>query len=163
MPPRIISLPHGGESLGTCNFLARGIAVQTLEGVLPLAIRPDQYTQATCPEHAMRLLSAQGQQIVLPGSTYYAWVVSIRYGCLPQERSSNPSTEAVRLAPLCHVPLVELSEEQQCFRRHRKRFRLCTRSAWRANAQLDRLRQLWLAPPAAQQGDSCKITLIHND
>jgi outer membrane PBP1 activator LpoA protein len=60
----------------------------------------------------------------------------------------RPSSEAQRLAVLRQVPQTELKREQQRFRQHQERFRLHTRSVRRANAQLDKLRQRWLALPA---------------
>jgi predicted Rdx family selenoprotein len=60
----------------------------------------------------------------------------------------RPSDEAERLAILRQVPRTELVKEQQRLRQHRERFRLYTRSVRRANAQLDKLRQRWLALPA---------------
>lgn len=60
----------------------------------------------------------------------------------------RPSSEAQRLAVLREVPRTDLEKEQQRFRQHQERFRLHTRSVRRANAQLDKLRQRWLALPA---------------
>jgi len=60
----------------------------------------------------------------------------------------RPSSEAQRLAVLRQVPRTDLEKEQQRFRQHQERFRLHTRSVQRANAQLDKLRQRWLALPA---------------
>lgn len=60
----------------------------------------------------------------------------------------RPSSQAQRLAVLRQVPRADLEKEQQRFRQHQERFRLHTRSVRRANAQLDKLRQRWLALPA---------------
>jgi len=57
----------------------------------------------------------------------------------------RPPTEAERLVAFRQVPLTALAKEQQRLRQHRKRFRLHTRSARRAKAQLDQLRLQWLA------------------
>lgn len=64
------------------------------------------------------------------------------------ELLSRPSNEAQRLAVLRQVPRTDLEKEQQRFRQHQERFRLHTRSVRRAKAQLDKLRQRWLALPA---------------
>jgi hypothetical protein len=67
------------------NYLAWDKTVQTLDRVLSIASRPGQCADVTCPGQDMRLLSAEGQQIALPGSTYGYDVVA-RIGWLRQER-----------------------------------------------------------------------------
>lgn len=67
------------------NYLAWDKTVQTLDRVLSIASRPGHCADPTCPEHDARLLSAEGQQIALPGSTYGYDVVA-RIGWLRQER-----------------------------------------------------------------------------
>jgi hypothetical protein len=44
--------------------------VQTLDQVLSIASRPARCPDPSCPGSHLRLLSAQGQQIAIPNSTY---------------------------------------------------------------------------------------------
>ncbi|MCP4685663.1 MAG: hypothetical protein GY867_09480 [bacterium] len=67
------------------NYLAWDKTVQTLDRVLSIASRPGHCSDAMCPEHEARFLSAEGQQIALPGSTYGYDVVA-RIGWQRQER-----------------------------------------------------------------------------
>jgi hypothetical protein len=67
------------------NYLAWDKTVQTLDRVLSIASRPGHCANQTCPGHDARLLSAEGQQIALPGSTY-GYDVLARIGRLRQER-----------------------------------------------------------------------------
>jgi len=67
------------------NYRAWDKTVQTLDRVLSIASRPGHCADPTCPEHDTRFLSAEGQQIALPGSTYGYDVVA-RIGWQRQER-----------------------------------------------------------------------------
>ncbi|MFP4344740.1 MAG: hypothetical protein ACLFU8_08615 [Anaerolineales bacterium] len=71
-----------------CNYLAWDKTVQTLDGVLSVASRPGYCANAACPGHEMRLLSAEGQQIALPGSGY-GYDVIARIGWQRQERRAS--------------------------------------------------------------------------
>ena len=64
----------------------------------------------------------------------------------------RPPTEAQCLSALRQVSRTDLQSEQQRFQQHQTRFRLHTRSPRRANAQLDKLRQRWLALPPLPTG-----------
>lgn len=70
------------------NYLAWDKIVQTLDGVLSVASRPGYCEHAECPGHEKRLLSAQGQQIALPGSGY-GYDVIARIGWQRQERRKS--------------------------------------------------------------------------
>jgi hypothetical protein len=83
--PEVPACPHCGEPLVMYNYLAWDKIVQTLDRVLSVASRPGHCANPTCPGHGMRLLSAEGQQIALPGSTY-GYDVLARIGWLRQER-----------------------------------------------------------------------------
>ena len=83
--PEVPACPHCGEPLVMYNYLAWDKIVQTLDRVLSVASRPGHCVNPTCPGHGMRLLSAEGQQIALPGSTY-GYDVLARIGWLRQER-----------------------------------------------------------------------------
>ncbi len=67
------------------NYLSWDKIVQTLEQVLSIASRPGHCAQPSCPGHTMRLLSAAGQQIALPGTTYGHDVIA-HIGWQRQER-----------------------------------------------------------------------------
>jgi len=64
----------------------------------------------------------------------------------------RPPTETECLNALRQVSPCQLAEEQRRLRRHRERFRLCTRSTRRINAQFGKLRQQWLALAATSTG-----------
>jgi hypothetical protein len=64
----------------------------------------------------------------------------------------RPPTEARCLAALREVPTDQLAEEQDRLRQHQERFCLHTRSIRRVNAQLDKLREQWLALAAISTG-----------
>ena len=83
--PEVPACPHCGEPLVMYNYLAWDKIVQTLDRVLSVASRPGHCVNPTCPGHGMRLLSAEGQQIALPGSTY-GYDVLARIGWLRQKR-----------------------------------------------------------------------------
>lgn len=70
------------------NYLAWDKTVQTLDGVFSVASRPGYCAHPECPGHAMRLLSAQGQQVALPGSGY-GYDVIARIGWRRQERRES--------------------------------------------------------------------------
>jgi len=83
--PELSACPHCRRPLVMYNYLAWDKTVQTLAGVLSVASRPGHCVNLTCSGHDMRLLSAAGQQIALPGSTY-GYDVLARIGWLRQER-----------------------------------------------------------------------------
>jgi hypothetical protein len=67
------------------NYLAWDKTVQTLDSVLSVASRPGHCADPACRGHGARILSAEGQQIALPGFTY-GYDVLARIGWLRQER-----------------------------------------------------------------------------
>lgn len=67
------------------NYLVWDKTVQTLDCILSIASRPGHCADPTCPERDARFLSAEGQQIAFPGSTY-GYDVLARIGWLRQER-----------------------------------------------------------------------------
>ena len=83
--PELPACSHCGGPLVLYNYLAWDKTVQTLDRVLSIASRPGHCADPTCPEHDARFLSAEGQQIALPGSTY-GYDVLVRIGWLRQER-----------------------------------------------------------------------------
>jgi hypothetical protein len=83
--PELSACPYCGEPLVMCDYLAWDKTVQTLDTVLSVASRPAFCADPLCSGHAMRLLSAEGQQIAPRGSTY-GYDVLTRIGWLRQER-----------------------------------------------------------------------------
>ncbi|HEY5869067.1 MAG TPA: transposase [Candidatus Tectomicrobia bacterium] len=82
--PELLTCPHCGDLLVMCNYLAWDKTVQMLDGVRWVASRPGRCPHATCVGSRLRLLSAQGQRIALPGSTY-GYDVVVRIGWSRQE------------------------------------------------------------------------------
>ena len=82
--PELLTCPHCGDLLVMCNYLAWDKTVQLLDRVLSVASRPGRCPHATCAGSRMRLLSAEGQRIALPGSTY-GYDVLVRIGWWRQE------------------------------------------------------------------------------
>jgi hypothetical protein len=83
--PELSACPNCEGPLGMYNYLIWDKTVQTLAGILSVASRPGYCADPTCPGHGVRLLSAEGQQIALPGCTY-GYDVLARIGWLRQER-----------------------------------------------------------------------------
>jgi hypothetical protein len=83
--PELPACPHCEGPLMMYNYLAWDKTVQTLDRVLSIASRPGHCSNVMCPGHEARFLSAEGQQITLPGSTYGYDVVA-RIGWQRQER-----------------------------------------------------------------------------
>jgi len=76
--PELLTCPHCGALLVLCNYLAWDKTVQMLDRVVSVASRPGRCPHATCVGSRLRLLSAAGQRIAPPGSTYgYDVVVHI--------------------------------------------------------------------------------------
>lgn len=64
----------------------------------------------------------------------------------------RPSTEVELLDTLAQTPLVELTQEQQRFAEHRRRFAMQSRSRRQTQVQFERLRQRWSALPPTGTG-----------
>ena len=86
--PELLTCPHCGDLLVMCNYLAWDKTVQTLDRVLSVASRPGRCPHATCAGSRLRLLSAEGQRIALPGSTY-GYDVLVRIGWWRQEHRAT--------------------------------------------------------------------------
>ncbi len=82
--PELLTCPHCGDLLVTCNYLAWDKTVQMLDRVLSVASRPGRCPHATCVGSRLRLLSAAGQGIAPAGSTY-GYDVVVRIGWWRQE------------------------------------------------------------------------------
>src|SRR5215471_17465455 len=86
--PELLTCPHCGDLLVMCNYLAWDKTVQMLDRVLSVASRPGCCRHAACAGSRMRLLSAEGQRIALPGSTY-GYDVLVRLGWWRQEHRAT--------------------------------------------------------------------------
>jgi hypothetical protein len=82
--PELLTCPHCGDLLVMCPYLTWDKTVQLLDRVLSVASRPGRCPHATCAGSRMRLLSAAGQRIALPGSSY-GYDVLVRIGWWRQE------------------------------------------------------------------------------
>jgi Transposase, Mutator family len=82
--PELLTCPHCGALLVMYNYFTWDKTVQTLDRVLSVASRPGRCPHAACPGSRLRLLSAQGQRLALPGSTY-GYDVLVRIGWWRQE------------------------------------------------------------------------------
>jgi Transposase, Mutator family len=82
--PELLTCPHCGEILVLCNYLAWDKTVQMLDRILSVASRPGRCPHTTCAGSRMRLLSAEGQRIALPGSSY-GYDVVVRIGWWRQQ------------------------------------------------------------------------------
>ncbi len=68
--PELSACPHCGGPLVLYNYLSWDKVVQTLDAALSIASRPGHCTTAGCPGQTRPVLSAAGQHIALPGTTY---------------------------------------------------------------------------------------------
>jgi hypothetical protein len=82
--PELCGCIHCGGGLKLYNYLSWDKTVQTLDGVYSIASRPAHCIDPACPGYTIRMLSAEGQQIALPGSTY-GYDVLTRIGWFRQE------------------------------------------------------------------------------
>src|SRR5690242_14873391 len=99
--PELLTCPHCGDLLAMCNYLAWDKTVQRLDGVLSVASRPGCCRHATCAGSRMRLLSAAGQRIALPGSTY-GYDVLVRIGWRRQKsRATSREIHAELASQVC--------------------------------------------------------------
>jgi hypothetical protein len=86
--PELEGCPRCGAPLALWNYLAWDKTVQTLEGVYSMASRPGHCTERECEGNQMRIVSGQGQQIALPGSSY-GYDVLARIGWLREKRHAT--------------------------------------------------------------------------
>src|SRR5438552_19164916 len=86
--PELLTCPHCGDLLVTCNYLAWDKTVQMLDRVVSVASRPGRCPHATCVGSRLRLLSAEGQRLAPAGSTY-GYDVVVRMGWWRQEAHAS--------------------------------------------------------------------------
>jgi hypothetical protein len=127
--PELLTCPHCGDLLVTCNYLAWDKTVQMLDRVLSVASRPGHCPHATCVGSRLRLLSAEGQRLAPAGSTYgYDVIVHIgwwRQECRATYREIHAAlTSQVRISEShvgyryqqVYLPLLACHERQHCDR-----------------------------------------------
>jgi Transposase, Mutator family len=100
--PELLTCPHCGDLLVMCNYLTWDKTVQMLDRILSVASRPGRCPHATCAGSRMRLLSAEGQRIALPGSTY-GYDVLVRIGWWRQEHRATYREIHAALASQVHI------------------------------------------------------------
>ena len=94
--PELLTCPHCGDLLVSCNYLAWDKTVQALDRVLSVASRPGRCPNETCAGSRLRLLSAEAQSIALPHSTY-GYDVLVRIGWWRYQHPP-PTANSYRLA-----------------------------------------------------------------
>jgi hypothetical protein len=102
--PELLTCPHCGDLLVTCNYLAWDKTVQRLDRVLSVASRPGRCPHATCVGSRLRLLSAEGQRVAPAGSTY-GYDVVVHIGWRRQE--SRATYREIRAALASRVRISE--------------------------------------------------------
>jgi hypothetical protein len=127
--PELLTCPHCGDLLVTCNYLAWDKTVQRLDRVLSVASRPGHCPHATCVGSRLRLLSAEGQRLAPAGSTY-GYDVVVHIGWWRQEaRATYREIHAALTSRVCiseshvgylyqqvYLPLLACHEPQHCDR-----------------------------------------------
>ena len=127
--PELLTCPHCGDLLVTCNYLAWDKTVQRLDRVLSVASRPGHCPHATCVGSRLRLLSAEGQRLAPAGSTY-GYDVVVHIGWRRQEaRATYREIHAALTSRVCiseshvgylyqqvYLPLLACHERQHCDR-----------------------------------------------
>jgi hypothetical protein len=127
--PELLTCPHCGDLLVTCNYLAWDKTVQRLDRVLSVASRPGHCPHATCVGSRLRLLSAEGQRLAPAGSTY-GYDVVVHIGWWRQEaRATYREIHAALTSRVCiseshvgylyqqvYLPLLACHERQHCDR-----------------------------------------------
>src|SRR5215469_7728533 len=127
--PELLTCPHCGDLLVTCNYLAWDKTVQRLDRVLSVASRPGHCPHATCVGSRLRLLSAEGQRLAPAGSTY-GYDVVVHIGWWRQESRATyreihaALTSRVRISEShvgylyqqVYLPLLACHERQHCDR-----------------------------------------------
>jgi hypothetical protein len=136
--PRLDAFRHHLDKVSTSYWPGLFLCYD-LEG-LP---RTNNGVESLFRDTQRRLLRITGQK----GQTRRALQRTGAWELLPR-----PPTEAECLDALRQVPPSQLAKEQQRLRQHRERFRLCTRSTRRINAQFDKLRRQWLSLAATSTG-----------
>jgi hypothetical protein len=96
--PELLTCPHCGDLLVTCNYLAWDKTVQKLDRVLSVASRPSRCPHATCVGSRLRLLSAEGQRLAPTGSTY-GYDVVVHIGWWRQDARATYREIHAALAP----------------------------------------------------------------
>jgi len=112
--PELLTCPHCGDLLVTCNYLAWDKTVQLLDRVVSVASRPGRCPHATCVGSRLRLLSAEGQRLTPAGSPS-GYDVVVHMGWWRQEsRATYREMHAALTSRVCisesHVGYLALRE-----------------------------------------------------
>jgi hypothetical protein len=124
--PEVSQCPHCAGPLQLVNYFAWDKMVQTLDGVVSGASRPARCPDPTCPGATLRVLSADGQRLALPGSSY-GYDVLAAIGWQRQQQHATFAeihatlTPAVQISPAhvrqlyqhVYLPLLAGYERQQ--------------------------------------------------
>src|SRR5262245_33985469 len=127
--PELLTCPHCGDLLVTCNYLAWDKTVQMLDRVVSVASRPRRCPHAMCVGSRLRLLSAEGQRLAPAGSTY-GYDVVVHIGWWRQEsHATYREIHAALASRVCiseshvgylyqqvYLPLLACHERQHCDR-----------------------------------------------
>jgi hypothetical protein len=122
----LTTCPNCDAPLVGCNYLAWDKTVQPLDQVLSIASRPSHCPQPTCPGFEMRLLSAHGQRLAMPHSTY-GYDVLARMGWLRKtyhatyDQIHDDLSRHIRISPShvrylyqqMYLPLLACHQRQQ--------------------------------------------------
>jgi len=100
--PALLTCPHCGDLLVTCNSLAWDKTVQRLDRVLSVASRPGRCPHATCVGSRLRLLSAEGSRLAPAGSTS-GYDVVVHIGWWRQEARATSREIQAALAPRVRI------------------------------------------------------------
>jgi len=124
--PDITVCPHCGGPLQLLNYLAWEKTVQTLDRVVVGASRPARCANPVCPGATLRLLSAEGQRLALPGSTYgydvlahIGWQRQQQHATFAEIHTALTATVQISPAQVRHLyqhvylPLLACHERQQ--------------------------------------------------
>src|SRR5262245_29707459 len=99
--PELLTCPHCGDLLVTCNYLAWDKTVRMLDRVVSVASRPRRCPHAMCVGSRLRLLSAEGQRLAPAGSTY-GYDVVVHIGWWRQEsRATYREIHAALTSRVC--------------------------------------------------------------
>jgi Transposase, Mutator family len=124
--PEVSLCPHCNGPLQLVNSFAWDKTVQTLAGVVSGASRPARCANPACPGSSLRILSAEGQRLALPGSTFgYDVLAQIGWqrqqqhatfaeihACLAPSVQISP-THVRQLYQQVYLPLLACHERQQ--------------------------------------------------
>lgn len=102
--PELATCPHCGSPARLLNYLVSDKWIQTLTGVLSIAVRPSHCPDSACPGFALRLRSVAARHLALPGCTYGLDVVA-HLGQLRHQQAQPFRAVQAALAPHIQISL----------------------------------------------------------